>query len=441
MPQNEGSQHDDAPHEGFEEELGAVLRSTGEGFSTDGRRELVAGGLTRGKRRLVRRRLAVTGGALALAAVGIGGVYGGSVLGTGGPAKAAGVAAAPKPTSGTAKPTEPSLEEKRRLAMQQAQIPVKDIAAVIQANTPAGQWQFEGLDGKGQSALGVYDDGDGKAAVSVGLYRSAGGAGEAGGGQVECPSRVHVDFDKCTTGRLPGGDRLMVIQGYEYPDRREDTKNWRAVLLTKDGFVVDASEYNAPAQKGATVSRENPPFTATQLKALVTSDDWGPLLEQLPKVPKTDVDPGAARPGEASGPEIQTTLRSLLPKGLRVKDKGGDYGYGFLVLDDGKGKSLVEINVQPNMGGALGDFFGSGDVTTLPDGRKVKVTQGFAEKGGSGVVSWGVDTMTPEGFRVVISSMNAGGHRQDATRDKPALTIEQLKAIALSPKWQKASAK
>ncbi|MEU3691135.1 hypothetical protein [Streptomyces narbonensis] len=439
MPLNDGSQHDDAPHEGFEEELGAVLRSTGEGFSTDGGRELVAGGLTRGRRRLVRRRLAVTGGVLALAAVGIGGVYGGSLLGTGGPAKAAGVAAAPKPT--TAETTEPSLEEKRRQAMQQAQIPVKDIAAAIQANTPAGKWQFENLDGKGQSALGIYDDGGGKAAVSVGLYRSGGGDGEAGAGQVECPSKVHVDFDKCTSDRLPGGDRLMVIQGYEYPDRREDTKNWRAVLLTKDGFLVDASEYNAPAQKGAAVSRENPPFTATQLKALVTADDWRPLLEQLPEGPKTDVDPGGAMPGETGGPEIQSTLRSLLPKGVQVKEKGGDYGYGFAVLDDGKGKSLFEINVQPDMGDVAGDLFGSGDVTTLPDGRKVKITQGTAEKGGSGVVSWGVDTMTPEGFRVVVSAMNAGGHRQDATRAEPALTVEQLKAIALSPKWQKAPAK
>lgn len=439
MPLNEGSQHDDAPHEGFEEELGAVLRSTGEGFSTEGRSELVAGGLTRGRRRLVRRRLAVTGAALALAAVGIGGVYGGSLLGTGGPSKAAGVGAAPKPT--TAEATEPSLADKRRQAMEQAQIPVKDIAAAIQANTPAGQWQFENLDGKGQSALGVYDDGGGKAAVSVGLYRAGGGAGEAGAGQVECPSKVHVDFDKCTTDRLPGGDRLMVIQGYEYPDRREDTKNWRAVLLTKDGFLVDASEWNAPAQKGAAVSRENPPFTAAQMKALVTADDWRPVLDQLPELPKTDVDTGSGMPGEASGPEIQSTVRSLLPKGLRVTDKGGDYGYGFLVVDDGKGKSLFEINVQPNMGGAAGDLFGSGEVTTLPDGRKVKVTQGTAEKGGSGVVSWGVDTMTPEGFRVVVSSMNAGGHRQDATRPEPALTVEQLKTIALSPKWQKTSAK
>ncbi|MFD3661988.1 hypothetical protein ACFWVF_15525 [Streptomyces sp. NPDC058659] len=428
MPQNEGS-----PHEGFEEELGAILRSTGEGFSVDGRRELVAGGLTRGRRRLVRRRLAVTGGALALAAVGIGGVYGGSLLGPGGKATAAGVAAAPKPTSDTALPTEPSQAEKRR----QAQIPVKDIAAVIQANTPAGNWQFDNLDGAGHAALGIYDDGNGKAAVSVGLYRS-GGDGEAGAGQVECPSKVHVDFDTCTTDRLPGGDRLMVIQGYEYPDRREETKNWRAVLLTKDGFLVDASEYNAAAQKGAAISRENPPFTAAQLKALVTSEDWRPLLRQLPTREQVEVSPGEAqRPAEPRGEAVQATLRSLLPKGLKVTDKGGEGEYGFLVVDDGNGKSFVQINVQPNMKGAADSIFGSGDVTVLPDGRKVKLTQQPGEKGGSGVVMWTADTITHTGFRVVVSGFNTGAQHEPATRAEPALSIEQLKAIALSPKWQK----
>lgn len=48
MPLNEGPQHDGAPHERFEEELGAVLRSAGDGFAVDDRRELVAGGLQLG---------------------------------------------------------------------------------------------------------------------------------------------------------------------------------------------------------------------------------------------------------------------------------------------------------------------------------------------------------------------------------------------------------
>ncbi|MFF8834359.1 hypothetical protein [Streptomyces sp. NPDC015130] len=435
MPLNEGSQHDDAPHEGFEKELGAVLRSTGEGFSTEGRRELVTGGLARGRRRLVRRRLAVTGGALALAAVGIGGVYGGSLIG-GGKSTAAGVAAAP-----TVRPGD-KVGSPDAANQGMGQIPVRDIAAVIEANTPDGEWQFDNLGGKGQSALGVYDDGAGKASVSVGLYRSAGGEGEAGAGQVTCPSEVHVSFDSCTSKTLAGGDRLMVIQGYEYPDRREDTKNWRAVLLTKDGFLVDASEHNAAAQKGSAVTRENPPFTPAQLKALVTSDDWRPLLAQLPKPEKLKADPGAALPsGEPSGAEIQSTLRSLLPKGLRVTDKDGNYGYGFAVVDDGQGKSLVEINVQPKMGDVAHQLYGSGNVTILPDGRRVKVTQQAAEKGGSGTVMWTVDTMTADGFRVVVSTLNAGGYRKAATRAEPALTVEQLKTIALSPKWLKEPAK
>ncbi|WP_329622670.1 hypothetical protein OG357_21375 [Streptomyces sp. NBC_01255] len=425
MSQNEGS-----PHEGFEEELGAVLRSTGEGFSVDGRRELVAGGLTRGRRRLVRRRLAVTGGALALAAVGIGGVYGGSLLGPDGAAKTvSGVAAAPKPGSetGTAEAALPG----------DAKIPVKDIAAVIKANTPDGEWQFEDLDAKGQAARGVYDDGDGEAAVSVGLYRSAGGDGEAGSGQVECPSKVHVPSDSCTSERLPGGDRLMVIQGYVYPDKREETKDWRAVLLTKDGFLVDAREVNAAGEKGAAISRENPPFTAAQLKALVTSEDWRPLLNQLPALPKPKPTSATGQvPQEPSGAAVQATLRSLLPKGLNVTDKGGQGGYAFVVVDDGKGKSFVQINVQPNMKGAADAIFGSGDVTTLPDGRKVKLTKQPGEKGGSGVVMWTADTITHTGFRVVVSGFNTGAQHEPATRAEPALTMEQMKAIALSLRWQ-----
>ncbi|KOG07149.1 MULTISPECIES: hypothetical protein [Streptomyces] len=424
------SQNDESQHEGFEEELGAVLRRTGDGFSADDRRELVAGGLQRGRRRLVRRRLAVTGGALALAAVGIGGVYGGSLVGPGGKATTTSVAAAPKPgnATGTADPKRP----------EQAQIPVKDLAAVLKAHTPAGTWEIDDLDAKGQSVGGVYDDGHGKAAVSVGLYR-VGRTAESGEDQVACPDKAVVAFDRCISGRVPNGDRLMAIQGYVYPDKREETKYWRVVLLTKDGFLIDVNEYNAAAEKGAPISRENPPFTMSQLKALVTTDDWRPLLKQLPQVPATQLAPGKAAqpPAEPVGDSVQATLRTLLPKGLRVVDKGGSGEFGFLVVDDGKGKSLVQINVQSDMRDVADDLYGSGDVTTLPDGRKVKLIQQPGEKGGAGVVWWTADTMTPEGFRVVVSAFNTGAQHEAATRAEPALTLDQLKAIALDPKWQK----
>ncbi|AJF65856.1 hypothetical protein [Streptomyces vietnamensis] len=431
MPQNEGPQRESTPYDPFEEELGAVLRNTGDGFVVDDRRELVAGGLRRGKSRLVRRRLAVTGGVLALAAVGIGGVYGGSLLGPGGQAETSSVAAPPMQgqDSGAAAPGKEAMD---------ATIPVKDLAAVLKANTPDGQWQFDNLGGQGQSVTGVYDDGKGKAGVSVGLYR-AGGTPESGTDQVTCPDKAVVPYDDCTTERLPGGDRLMVLQGYEYPDKREETKNWRAVLLTKDGILIDANEYNAAAEKGAAISRENPPFSPAQLKALVTAEAWRPLAAQLPQLPgRTDT--GKERsPGVPSAAAVQATLRSLLPKGVTVTSHGGGDGHGYVVVDDGEGPSLVGVDVQPTAGKIddIAELFTGAGVVTLPDGTKVKSTQQPGEKGGEGVVWWSVDTLTPEGFRVAVSAFNSDAQYKAATRNEPALTMEQLKALALSPKWRK----
>ncbi|MFF9196767.1 hypothetical protein ACF09L_16320 [Streptomyces sp. NPDC014779] len=441
MPQHE--EHD-ATNGRFEDELGAVMRRAGEGFALDDRRELVTGGLSRGRRRVVRRRVATVGGALALAAIGVGGVYGGSVLGTGG--SGSGVEQAtvagpkPKPAQTSAPASGAGTGKKDAGPTDIAEIPVTELAAVLKANTPAGDWQIDNLDGTGPAVSGVYDDGKGKAGVSVGLSR-AGRGKDAGADMVTCPDKVLVPYDACTTENLPGGERLMVFQGYEYPDKRVLTKNWRAVLLTKDGFLVDASEYNAPTEKGSAISRPNPPLDPAQLKTLVTAQGWRPLLKQIPEFPAKRLAPStthAAPPPEPSGAAVQATLRSLLPKGqgLQVVDKGGDGEYGYLVVDDGKGRSLVQINVQADMSDVRGQLFGSGDVQTLPDGTVVKLTKQPGEKGGEGVVWWSADTMGKDGFRVVVSAFNAGTQHEAATRAEPALTTEQLKTIALSPKWR-----
>ncbi|MFE3069325.1 hypothetical protein [Streptomyces sp. NPDC059247] len=415
-------QHEDQPRE-FEEQLGAVLRRTGDTFTTDDRRELVEGGLRRGRRRLVRRRLTVSGGVLALVAVGLGGVYGGSLLDPAGTAATASVAGTPVSNTATA------TAEKR----PGAPIRVDEIAAVLKAHTPRGKWTFDGLGGTGEAAGGVFDDGKGKAAVGVSLSRASGASARD---MVTCPDKVVVPYDACTVQKLPNGARLMIFQGYEYPDKREETKTWRAVLLTKDGFLVDASEYNAAAEKGAPVSRTDPPFTPAQLKTLVTTDAWRPLLARLSGSP-VGGDPGAPSPAEPVGTAVRDTLRGLIPRGLDVRTKGGAGEYGYLVVDDGKGASLVGVNVQPASKDLIGELFSGPDVVTLPDGRKVRAVKRAGEKGGAGVVWWNVDTITPDGFRVVVSAFNSGAQHEAATRAEPALTIEQLKAVALSPKWRK----
>ncbi|MEU9994285.1 hypothetical protein [Streptomyces sp. NPDC050848] len=403
MPLNEG-------HDGFEDELGEALRRTGNGFATEDGRELVAGGLTRGRRRVKRRRAtAVISGVAAFAVVGGGGVYAGDLLGSGKETEGSSVAA-PKGEGGTE----------------------GDTASVLKANTPAGTWTIS--DSSAMSVAGVYDDGKGAAGVTVGLYR-AGKSEEAGAGQVTCPDQAYVPHDACTSDKLPNGDRLMVLQGYEYPDRRTDTKTWRAVLLTKDGFLVDASESNAPSAKDSSVTRTDPPFSPAQLKTLVTASGWRPLLERLPAPPGTK----PTAPPVVDGADVRATLRSLLPKGLSVVSGGGQDEFAYVVVNDGKGKSLVQINVQNRMQDVADRLIAGG--TKLPDGRLVMVTEEPGEKGGAGVLEWTADTLTPSGFRVVISAYNTGAQHDAATRTKPALTKDQLKAIALSPKWSKFEAK
>jgi hypothetical protein len=44
-------------------------------------------------------------------------------------------------------------------------------------------------------------------------------------------------------------------------------------------------------------------------------------------------------------------------------------------------------------------------------------------------------TMRPDGGQVVVSAFNAGAQHEDATRDAPALSMAQLREIALDTRW------
>ncbi|UUN28358.1 hypothetical protein [Streptomyces sp. FIT100] len=406
----------------FEDELGDALHRTGDSFAAVDHQDLVAGGVTRGRRSMVRRRAAAVGGSvLALAVVAAGGAYGGGLFGSEG--AGADVAASPVTVDERVPPVGDGTSQ--------------DIIKTLRWLLPPGELTgttARGIDDEpGPMVSGVFDDGKGKAAVGVSFFRVMPG----NNGFSECPDRAHVPYDACTAETLADGSRLVVLQGYEYPDKREETKDWRATLLTKDGLVVDVSESNAPAEKGAEVSRTDPPLTPAQLKKLVTAAQWKPVLAGLARQSQGEGE-GAAAPGNAGidGAAVRTTLVSLLPDGLEVTDEGVQQSeYAYVVADDGKGGSLVEINVQRDMRDVEAELFPAGTFTTLPDGTKVRSVEQPAEKGGEGVVEWSVDTIRPDGRRVVLSAYNAAAHHQAATRDDPALTMDQLKSIATSEKW------
>ncbi|MFE6688542.1 hypothetical protein ACFVFQ_18985 [Streptomyces sp. NPDC057743] len=156
---------------------------------------------------------------------------------------------------------------------------------------------------------------------------------------------------------------------------------------------------NAAAEKGAPVSRAEPPLSPAQLKTLAAAQEWRRVTDTLPGGPRARADKPAA-------PPLSARLSDLLPKGLDVvgRSDGRDAEYGHVVVDDGKGRSLVEINVQPDMRDVAGDLFHPGD-EALADGT-----------------------------RVVISAFNAATPNGTPTRTTPTLTLHQLRTIALNSK-------
>jgi hypothetical protein len=423
---------DDDGRDGFEDGLSVALRRTGEEFSAEGR-TLVDGGVLRGRRRLRRRRAgAVTGSVAALAVVGLGSTYAAGVFDANGSGPRSTVASAG--AQGGTKDT----REKKGPRGEGPQLSGDKVLGILEGLLPEGK--VSAREGRGTAdPLGplahlVHDDGHGKSAIGVSVG-AVDPDGTAAAQQLECPDKVFVPYDSCSRETLADGSRLLLMRGYEYPDKRVDTKLWHAFLVTPEGYTVDASEWNAAAEKGAPVSRPQPPLNTDELKTLVTSPKWRPVMRAIGEaVPEAAAQPPAQGTGKAA---ILSKLKGLLPPRVRVTGEGGqDAGFAYVVVDDGKGASYVQIDVQSGMGDVKGDLFGSG-AEKLPDGTLVATHQGSGDdKGGAGLVMWTADMMRPDGSRVVVSAFNSASQRTDATRSRPALTMAELKAIVLSERWQ-----
>ncbi|MFJ8477507.1 hypothetical protein [Kitasatospora sp. NPDC094011] len=421
----------------FEDDLLYALTRTGEGFHPEQADQagLVAGGYQRGRRRWRRRSTAaVVGGAAALALVGTGAVYltgGGSPAGT----ATATVAAATGAASGAAGA---SLTPASAGTPDAKAVTGPEVLAAFQALLPKGQvtdGKGTGTEPTGKPGGGVnagasllFDDGQGRAAMGISLTRLA--PDDPNRAQNSCPDKKLVPYDACTATSLPGGGSLTVLQGYEYPDKHVSTKWWDAKLIGQDGRQIELSEWNSPAEKGAPDSRPTPPLSPEQLKAIVTDKSWDPVIAAIPE-PKPVKLPDAGK--EYSAKEILELTAKLLPSGLTETETGGDGdGYANFVLDDGKGKSLVELNVQDwSRDDAKTKEQLFGNARTLADGTKVAIRK---EGGNPGM--WTVDTLHPDGLRVVISSFNSGTQKTPPTRKAPVLTDDQMQTIAAAPVWK-----
>ncbi|MCX4905788.1 hypothetical protein [Streptomyces sp. NBC_00878] len=422
--------HDELP---FDDRLGAALRQAGDSFETDGN-ALVAAGRVRGRRLRMRRRATVAGGVAGIALVGVGGALLVPWSGDDGGQRSVAASRTPLPDGTAVTPDRGAVSGPELLRTLEGLLPEGTFSAKEARSTDHALGPYAGL---------VFDDGNGKAAVQVGLGRIEPGSRQAEEATT-CPDKALVGYDACNRSELPDGSVLMIFQGYEYPDRRVDTKHWYAQLVTPQGQQISVMEWNAAAQKGAPVTRPDPPLSPAQLKSVVTAREWRAAVDTIPepesakgaKGTAPETAPAAGGSAEADGRSVRSTLVSLLPEGVEVTSKGGqETEYAYVVVDDGKGRSFVQINVQADMSDVEGELFGP-DAERLPDGTKVATHQGPGDKGDTGVVMWTVDTIRTDGMRVVVSAFNAGAQNAAATRDTPALTMEQLRSIATSAKWR-----
>ncbi|WP_441245111.1 hypothetical protein [Kitasatospora sp. McL0602] len=428
------------PHQdrtAFDDVLSDAFSQTGEAFrppATPRLDEVVAEG-----RRLRRRRATgIAGGVTALALIGAGSVL---VIGAGAPAASGpstalvtGPTSTPSPT-----PTKPSPSATQAAARGLAP---GQVFAALKALLPAGQLTDTGNKSPEMAAMtanfasAVFDDGHGKAALSLSLSRGA----SLSDGNAACPSKAYIPYDDCQASSLADGSALVLLKGYEYPDLRTSTKAWTATLTGKDGRRIELTEWNAAQDKGASVSRATPPLDFPQLSALVSDPSWNALLAAVPQPPTHT----GQRPAEPTKIQILSTAAALLPAGLTETDPSGQDGFANFTVDDGHGRSLVEINVQDwrtHMQTADGSQQPPdptyAHATTLPDGTKIAVDPNADSggKGGTGLVRRSVDVLRPDGTRVVIAALNGPSPRLAASRPQPALTLDQLKAIATSPTW------
>ncbi|MFD9725992.1 hypothetical protein [Streptomyces sp. NPDC059072] len=422
----------------FEDEFGEALRRAGDGFTAD-RHALVEAGERRGRRLVARRRAAVIGGSvLSLALIGGAGAYAGGLLDGAGRAE---VAMPPSPSggpSGGAGTPAPRPSPPRGGGAVSAEQVVELLKGLLPEGT-LSVTKATGTDGTGARVWGVYDDGEGGAEISLSVLRMDPNSSQAHS-ETLCAKKYLREGDDCTAEQLADGSKLLIEQNFSPPDLGAGFKRWRAAVLTPQGYLVKFSESNSPfglypgnvpSGKHPEMSRTDPPLSPARLKALVTSDKWHPVLDGMPPANPW---PQGWSPGKPNALRDLNALEQLEKMVTRLKgpvvSKGGQAGSGYVVLDDGKGKSLIRLDVVKQTGAP--NF--EGNLPPQNDGTQIRITQGPAEQG-KGVVRWTVDSLHKAGLRVTLTAYNTADETGSATRETPALTLDEMKSIVFDMTW------
>lgn len=245
-----------------------ALHHIADGLTPADRHALTSAGYARGRSLRRRRTAMVTAGAAVLALAGGGGLLAATAADGPGHTTAS--------RTGVAAPGFPSDAQLTAAATQAPpSFTARQMENLLVSLLPHGK--VSGREGRGTDddapyAQVVLDDGHGPAAISVTVQRHGGlpGCGGARGAG-----------DYCRQSAVAGGT-LVIWKGYEYPDHRSGTKEWMAEFQRKDGALVSLTEWNAPAEKGTSVTRANPPLSTARLAAIATDSVWSKVLAATP---------------------------------------------------------------------------------------------------------------------------------------------------------------
>ncbi|MFI6644425.1 hypothetical protein [Streptomyces sp. NPDC050504] len=385
MSLNENGRPEEAGAAEGADDVGVLVRRAGETFVPAAPGALAEAGILRGRRRLVRRRVtAAVGSALAFTLIAGGAVYGGELL-----RRDEGVSAAGSPAT--------------RLEVSAAQM-AKILENALDVNGPYLSKTHVEADGSTGGARPTakasmtFDDSTGWARVDVAVRR-VDPKSDAAKQLLTCPK--DDDVESCT----PGADnRVLKLRKTD-----RGVLEWQVALVGRYGYAVEVSEFNARDENEET-RRARLPMTVRRLQDVARF-----------------VDASFDEVGRVAPTEGWKILASLLPERLEVRRHSENQGNGELWVYDPKTRATTYIN-------AFRIVFPKKEFPeALPNEVRRASRQVKGEK--TGVVLREADVWRPFLTQWRISAYNAESPKGRATTAEPALTLEEVKAIAADPAW------
>lgn len=411
---------EDAADREFAALLPGVLRGAAESFPAPGS-DLAGRGRARGRRMRRFRNLRIGAAAVAVATLIGGGTY--VVSGLGGRADVPPVSAA---SNGTSSPAPAANAESGAMTVEQ-------LAAKLKSLLPPGGTTSDQF-GRGTALEPGRPYRGGWVEL---LYRTDAGA-----------AAIRVTFTKATAAPAcapasagaycavtqPAGGTLVSTRGFRNSPGANGTRRATAEFVRPDGgsVLVDASAVGDAAGG----SEPKLVVSAEQIAAIAQDPVWQPAAAYVAASwPADDNRPVGV---DADGDAMLDLLRSRLAPGLTVSDGTRQPGYVSVLIDDGKGRSFLGVNVQEQASGSSGIACAPQATwcmpVTRPDGTRIDLMELPNDKEGTCRV-WLAQAQRPGGPVVSVRLLDSAAESQASTRSYPVLNVEQLGDLAADPAW------